>query len=73
MNEKEFELAEKLTEAIRENAIYEAQQRAKPETHPDFDGKHCVECDVEIPGERLLLGKVRCVHCQTVRERKLGG
>jgi RNA polymerase-binding transcription factor DksA len=34
------------------------------ETHPDFDGKHCVECDAIIPVPRLKHGKVRCVDCQ---------
>lgn len=70
MNEKDFELAEKITDAIRDNAILEATRKAKPETHPDFDGAHCVDCEVEIPKPRLLMGKVRCVHCQTVLERR---
>ena len=37
---------------------------AKPESHPDFDGRHCVECCEAIPKPRLALGKVRCVICQ---------
>ena len=55
---------------LREQA--EIQRRARlmnqPETHPDFDGEHCVECDVEIPVARLLMHKVRCVDCQSVLE-----
>lgn len=37
---------------------------AKPESHPDFDGRHCVDCGEPIPKQRLVLGKVRCVSCQ---------
>lgn len=48
--------------------IADVQRRARllnqPEVHPDFDGKHCVECDREIPPERLKLQRVRCVDCQ---------
>lgn len=54
--------------------LAEVQRRAllanRPETHPDFDGKHCVECDVVIPRERLALKKVRCVHCQRDLEER---
>lgn len=54
-------------------AQMEAERRARghsaPESHPDFDGVHCVECDDDIPRARLKLGKVRCVHCQGQKER----
>ncbi len=39
-------------------------------THPDFDGKHCVDGGELIPKARLALGKIRCVACQETRERK---
>ena len=45
-----------------------ARELNKPETHADFDGKHCVECDEEIPKERLSLRRVRCVECQRFLE-----
>lgn len=43
-----------------------------PETHPDFDGEHCVEahCGVRIPNGRLALRKVRCVDCQELLEKR---
>lgn len=51
-------------------ALEEARRRAVMiETHPDFDGKHCLECDEDIPAERLAMGKIRCVRCQGIRER----
>ncbi len=41
----------------------------RPESHPAFDGAHCVTCDDPLPRERLGLGRVRCVTCQTTIER----
>lgn len=46
-----------------------ARERSAPETHPEFDGVHCVDCDIEIPAQRLALHKVRCVHCQEDLEK----
>ena len=45
--------------------------KSGPESHPDFDGVHCVEpdCEIEIPTARLALGKVRCVDCQELLEK----
>ena len=45
------------------------QEKMKPESHPDFDGKNCAECGVVMPKLRLKMGKVRCVDCQTNLER----
>lgn len=56
---------------FQESALRDAQRRAAPETHPDFDGEHCVDCGENIPQARLKLLKVRCVDCQSVRERYL--
>lgn len=41
-----------------------ARELNRPQVHPDFDGMHCVECDIEIPKLRLDAGRVRCVECQ---------
>lgn len=50
-------------------AILEAHaEKMKPENHPDFDGESCIKCGVEIP-ERVKLGKIRCVACQTIKEK----
>ena len=55
---------------FNEDSIAEARKRSAPETHPDFDGKHCVNCEVTIPKARLELNKVRCVDCQALLEQK---
>ena len=69
--------ASQLEEQQRAARTNEIRQAAAPETHPDFDGVHCVEdgCGVEIPEARRALGKVRCVDCQQLLEdrRKLIG
>ena len=56
------------------NAGFSTDGRPSPvlaaQTHPDFDGVHCVDCDVEIPAERLAWGRVRCTACQEIIELK---
>lgn len=69
MEENLFEMAERLERAQREYLIQQASARTLPESHPHFDGAHCVECDMPIPRARLDLGKIRCVPCQTTKER----
>ncbi len=54
--------------AFREKAIEAIRKTER--TPPDFDGKHCDECNLEIPDARLALGKFRCVGCQEVYERQ---
>ena len=59
-----------------ETCTAEAERRARgkstPEVDPEFDGEHCVVCFDEIPFGRLRLGKVRCVFCQGLLERRRG-
>jgi RNA polymerase-binding transcription factor DksA len=52
-------------EAIRRQALASAQ-----EYDPEFDGVHCIACDDDIPDGRLLLGKIRCITCQEIKERR---
>lgn len=65
-----MEQAEALERNQRDRAIAAASGKLR-ETHPDFDGTHCVEsdCGEPIPQLRLTLGKVRCVACQALREK----
>lgn len=65
-----IDYANDLVEVATEDALRRVQKRNEPETHPDFDGQSCVECWVRIPEARLLLGKVRCVKCQSQLEYK---
>lgn len=71
MDEKYLELASEREEEARAVAIARAGAQVA-ETHPDFDGVHCVRCDEEIPTQRLAMGKVRCTDCQSFLERNRG-
>lgn len=42
----------------------------RPETHPDFNGKDCVECGDGLPKARLDMGRVRCTACQSAIEHR---
>jgi len=53
-----------------DDAIRAVRQKVAPETHPDFDGRHCVDCGDAIPKVRLENGRVRCVTCQEILEKK---
>lgn len=57
-----------------EFCLAEAERRARgksaPERHPDFDGEHCVDCDEPVVAGRLALGKVRCLDCQLLLEKR---
>ncbi len=77
MSDKEPDILDQaaaITDFMIEQAVAQQRQFAAPETHPEFDGKHCVEdhCGAEIPKERLDLKKVRCVDCQLLVEKGRG-
>ena len=57
-------------EACLADAERRARGKSAPERHPDFDGEHCVDCEESILAGRLALGKVRCVECQQVLEKR---
>lgn len=60
--------------AATAKAIKAAMLRARPEQVQNEDGTwptiYCVGCDEEIEKPRLLLGKVRCIACQTRLEKR---
>ena len=62
--------ANDLVDASTESLVRAAQQKVGRETHPDFDGKTCVDCGGDMPLTRLMMGRVRCVLCQGAIEYK---
>ncbi len=68
-----LDAATELTEELNSRAIANFRNAAKPETHPDFDGEHCIDCEDDIPQVRLAMGRVRCVTCQSILERRAQG
>jgi RNA polymerase-binding transcription factor DksA len=69
MDEREFELAEKYIESANAAALALVRQSLEPESHPDFDHKHCIDCGVCMPVQRLLAGRIRCTDCQALLEQ----
>lgn len=65
----EFDRATAREMADREAAISRIRAAAK-ESHPDFNGVDCVECEESIAPERLAMQKVRCVFCQRKLEAR---
>ena len=57
---------------MQENASALEACRAKlvAETHPDFDGTHCVQCGNVIPKPRPRMGLVHLVEVQRALEVK---
>lgn len=62
MNEKQFEMANKLAEQAIADGIEAAKDALKPN-----NVTHCLDCDIMIPLERqqaLANSATRCVECQ---------
>ncbi len=62
--------ASALAASLADGAIAAARRANAPESHPDFDGESCIECGDTIPEQRLAMGKIRCVTCQTHLEHR---
>lgn len=70
MDEWQYELAERTESKAKELRIAQIERENAPQSHPDFDGKHCISCGEAIPSARLAIGKIRCVDCQSIIEMK---
>jgi hypothetical protein len=71
MNHADFlDQAEETVQAFTDESVAKVRKALEPETHPDFDGESCVDCGETIIAGRLALGKVRCVYCQAILEKK---
>jgi len=64
------DIAEETIAVCLKDAEARARGKSAPEHDARFDGGHCVDCEIEIPRERLRLGRVRCVDCQSLAERQ---
>ena len=61
-----------LTATMTAHAVAAARAANSPQYHPDFDGESCIQCGDEIPQDRLAMGKIRCVACQSALEKSDG-
>lgn len=64
-----FDTAQAFQARLNSDAEARARGKSAPETHPEFDGYHCVDCAEAIHPVRLAMGKVRCMECQDFLER----
>lgn len=73
----DLDRASEFTQAQTDGALEAVRYAARPEQVMCQDGTwpqtDCEECGEEIPLARLKLGKIRCIDCQTVRERRKAG
>lgn len=65
-----LDLASEQEEFFRAEALRLQALNNVDETHPDFDGRRCIDCDDDIPDGRLRLNKIRCIICQEIKERR---
>ncbi len=66
--------ANDLAEKMNESNVLAARKAAKPDQVQNPDGSwpqaDCEDCGDEIPLQRLLAcGSIRCVYCQTAKEK----
>lgn len=66
----EADQASMIQMAETEQALAAVRSKVAPETHPDFDGQSCLDCGDDIHKDRLKMGKIRCVHCQSALEKR---
>lgn len=71
MEERDLEMAEKMVDQERESSMAAVRRSLAAEYHEDFDGETCMDCANPVGLERLKMNKIRCVHCQTIREQKI--
>ena len=66
--------ASEIAQMYADHGLQAVQRKVKPEQVQNEDGTwphlECVDCSVEIPEQRLALGKVRCIDCQEIIERR---
>lgn len=65
-----------LAELHNSTCLAAARAKAAPEQTQLEDGSwpttECIDCGIDIEPARLALGKLRCIACQTHKERKEG-
>ena len=73
-NEEEAEMAQLHAIHIHLNAVAEVQ-RALQQQAEQVSEEYCIDCGDEIPEQRRISirGVQRCVHCQTLFERRRAG
>lgn len=73
----DLDRAARTTNIANQEAIAARRRKAAPEQVMNKDGTwpttDCEDCGNPIPEGRLALGRVRCILCQTAKEKKENG
>lgn len=73
----DLDRAARITDLANQEAVAARRRKAAPEQVQNKDGTwpqpDCEDCDDPIPEARLALGKVRCIACQSLKEKKEKG
>ena len=69
-----LDIASEQEEWFRESSVRQAMMASRPEQTKDENGnwehEECVDCGEDIPEGRLNLGKIRCIDCQELKEKR---
>lgn len=57
---------------LQEQAALTKSPKFLAQSHPNFDGVHCVnpDCEDDLPEARIKLGRIYCVSCQEIIDKK---
>lgn len=69
-NTDQLDFAADLQDEFNKRGLDQVRKAMAAETHPDFDGAHCVTCGDDMPPERLAMERIRCTPCQQAKEKK---
>lgn len=70
LSDSTLEMAERLQNSVVEEKITQARIRQCDKVEfREWDGETCFDCGDDIPEERIEMGRVRCVPCQSKAER----
>jgi RNA polymerase-binding transcription factor DksA len=69
-----MDTAQRVERMQREQQIKQQLAKYKPEQEKNPDGSwpvtECVDCEDDLPQERMEMGRIRCVVCQSKLERR---
>lgn len=73
LNDKTLEMAERLANSVVEERVQAARTRTRTRQcdrgeFRGWDGETCFDCGEDMPEERIEMGRVRCVPCQSKAE-----
>lgn len=66
----QLDFASELQDELNAQGVAKSRDALLPQRHALFNGADCLDCGEEIPAGRLAMGRMRCVKCQTKKEKK---